>query len=218
VHIAALPLLDEHDRPVRTNSIFLPMSVPGYACRTAQVTERELELLPADTTFGRARYTAVDFSLEAQASVVLMGTDHTSIHRPEWCLTSQGWTVTRKQRQTVPVASFGGEGLAVQRLDVSMTRGVAERKVQQGGVYVFWFVADQQHSISHLDRQWRMIRSLVQGRGLQRWAYISFFTSCAPGDEDAAFARLSKLIAVCVPQIEVPITAKDGGHPLSAAR
>ena len=47
-----------------------------------------------------------------------------------------------------------------------------------------------------------MIRSLVLETELQRWAYVSFFTVCEPGDEDAAFDKLSRLIAACAPRLE----------------
>ena len=36
--------------------------------------------------------------LQCRLSVVLMGTDHTSIHQPQYCLYGQGWTVTNTER------------------------------------------------------------------------------------------------------------------------
>jgi hypothetical protein len=38
---------------------------------------------------------------------------------------------------------------------------------------------------------------------LQRWAMISYFTACAPGQEDAAFERLKKLIAASAPEFQL---------------
>jgi hypothetical protein len=66
--------------------------------------------------------------------------------------------------------------------------------VDVGGVYVFWFVSRDKQTASHWDRQWWMVRDLVTRGVLQRWAYISFFTPCVPGDEDAAYQRVSELI------------------------
>ena len=53
--------------------------------------------------------------------------------------------------------------------------------------------------------------NVMAGRGtfcftgvLQRWAYISYFTVCAPGEEDATFERMEKLIAASVPEYQLP--------------
>jgi len=39
---------------------------------------------------------------------------------------------------------------------------------------------------------------------LQRWAYVSYFTACLPGQEDATFARMKALITASVPEIQLP--------------
>jgi hypothetical protein len=39
---------------------------------------------------------------------------------------------------------------------------------------------------------------------LGRWAYVSYFTGCRPGEEDAVFERMSKLIAASVPEFQLP--------------
>jgi hypothetical protein len=38
---------------------------------------------------------------------------------------------------------------------------------------------------------------------LQRWAYISYFAVCEPGQEDAAFERVKKLIVASVPEFQL---------------
>ena len=48
---------------------------------------------------------------------------------------------------------------------------------------------------------------------LQRWAYVSYFALCAPGDEDATFLRLSRLVAASVPEFQ--LAAGDPGRPSS---
>ena len=68
-------------------------------------------------------------------------------------------------------------------------------------------MADGRRTASHWERQWSMIRGLVLENELQRWAYVSFFTVCEPGDEDAAYGRLAGLIAACVPRLETPSSA-----------
>jgi hypothetical protein len=39
---------------------------------------------------------------------------------------------------------------------------------------------------------------------LQRWAYISYFAPCLPGQEEATFDRMKKLIAASVPEYQLP--------------
>jgi hypothetical protein len=39
---------------------------------------------------------------------------------------------------------------------------------------------------------------------LQRWAYLSYFAVCAPGQEDAAFERMKNLIVHSVPEYQLP--------------
>ncbi len=71
------------------------------------------------------------------------------------------------------------------------------------GVYVYWFVADHEYTREHWQRMWWMAKDLLQTGVLQRWAYITYFAVCAPGQEDATFERLSKMIAASVPEFQL---------------
>jgi hypothetical protein len=71
------------------------------------------------------------------------------------------------------------------------------------GLYVYWFVADNQLTPYHGERMWWMARDLIRTGVLQRWAYVSYFTVCWPGQEDAAFSRLKDLIAASVPEFQL---------------
>jgi hypothetical protein len=56
---------------------------------------------------------------------------------------------------------------------------------------------------------WRVPRDLLLNGILERWAYISYFSACEPGQEDATFERMKKLIAASVPEFQlVPRAAK----------
>jgi hypothetical protein len=202
VRVVAEPLLGEKGPTDRTNSVALPRDLAGYNYKPTAVTDLELSYLPADTIFGRGIYTAADDSLEAQASVVLMGADRTSIHRPEYCLVGTGWQIVHRRTVTIPVPGLTPSDLAVQRFDSLRTVNAGGRQISQAGVYVFYFVADGRRTASQWERQWSIIRGLVVDDTLQRWAYISFFAVCAPGDEDRTFDRLSHLIAACAPRLE----------------
>jgi hypothetical protein len=50
---------------------------------------------------------------------------------------------------------------------------------------------------------------------LQRWAYISYFSPCLPGQEGPTFERVKKLIAASVPEFQ--LTPSEGATVATAA-
>lgn len=202
VRVEGVPLISESGRTVRTNSVHLPLVVPGYSAQIVPVTDLEVDYLPPDTVFGRASYISSDRQLGVLASVVLMGTDRTSIHRPEYCLTSQGWEIRQQTLQNIPLDAEGHRQLEVQRFYGRMSGVDSNGKyVEKSGVYVFWFAADGQLTAKHSVRQWSMIKGLLFENLVQRWAYISFFAECLPGQEDVCYKRLNDLIRLTAPSI-----------------
>ena len=70
--------------------------------------EVTLGALPEDTSFGARLYTAPDqFGL--LMNVVLMGTDRTSLHKPQFCLTGQGWAIDQSKSCRDPRAGRAAE-------------------------------------------------------------------------------------------------------------
>lgn len=201
VKIGSLPVLDEESKVARTNSVAMPTLVPGFETRLATITRLELDYLPPDTTYARRFYSLPREGFTAQASVVLMGTDRTSIHRPEYCLTGQGWNITSQQETRLRLRD--GFELPVQRYQMRFQGEVDGQIGIRSGVYVFWFVADGQVTASHYQRQWWLIRDLLFKRTLQRWAYVSFFADCAPGEEEATFQRIVRLASATVPEFQL---------------
>jgi hypothetical protein len=65
-------------------------------------------------------------------------------------------------------------------------------------------VADREQTTDNFQRMWWLARDLLRTGVLQRWAYVSYFSVCAPGQEDAAFERMNKLIAASVPEFQAP--------------
>ncbi len=203
VRVVGLPLLSESGRLATSNSVSLPAALPGYRSELEPIPELELDFLPPDTTFGRRSYRGGEALPPISASVVLMGADRTSIHRPEYCMTGIGWQILSQTVRRIEVPGWAPGSLEVQRFD--MTRTVERedgRRVTINGIYVFWFVADGVRTASHSTRQWQMVRDILSKGRSPRWAYISFFTFCEPGAEEAAFERMSGLIAAAVPSIE----------------
>jgi hypothetical protein len=72
------------------------------------------------------------------------------------------------------------------------------------GVYVLWFVADDdEYTARHWQRMWWMARDLMRTGVLQRWASIGYLAQCAPGQEDATFERLKKFIVASAPEFQL---------------
>jgi hypothetical protein len=116
----------------------------------------------------------------------------------------------KEEFDTVPISEPHAYSLPVLkwtlRREVVTAEGV---KIPQSGLYVFWFVADQELTASGKQRMWWMTRDLVARGVLQRWAYISCFTGCQPGMEDAAYARVREWITAAVPQFQLATGPKE---------
>ena len=186
-----------------TNLVELPEKVLDYTSQAELVNEWALEILPQDTTFGHRTYARTN-EPPLRLQSVLMGTDRTSIHTPQFCLPGAGFQIIATTSSHVPVKSPHPYDLPVMRLDL---RGkVVDEKGEsrtEGGVFVYWFVADGQLTSSHLDRTWSIIRDVVKTRVMKRWAYVMCSTSCPTGHEDEAFERIKEFIAAAVPQFQL---------------
>src|SRR5579862_1647900 len=173
----------------------LPENVLNYTSEPIKVDDITLGILPSDTSFGMRRYTAADGSA-FEMRVVLMGRDRTSMHKPQICLTGAGWHIndvaskettlhlTRPYEYDLPVVKLVASTVNAQNQPLS-------------GVYVYWYVADDAVSASALgfQRMWWMARKLLTTGVLQRWAYVSCFAPCAPGQESATFDRMAQFIS-----------------------
>jgi len=193
----------------------LPEKVLDYTSEKVEIDDIVLNFLPGDTSYGQRRYTAPDGAWTL-VNVVLMGTDRTSIHKPQFCLQGQGWqldplpsatkiTMERPSPYELPVIKLTGTKEFIQE---------DGQRVTLRGIYVYWYVADGvlSASTSGIERMWLMGRELLRTGVLQRWAYVSYFSVCRPGEEEATFERTKKLIAASVPEFQLtpgpPDTAK----------
>ncbi len=75
-------------------------------------------------------------------------------------------------------------------------------RTTQGAVYVYWFVSGTRLSNDHFQRMWWLATDLIRTGELQRWAYLGVLGACVPGQEDAAFQRLSEFIREIVPEFQ----------------
>ena len=98
----------------------LPRAVGDFFGVEGKPADVELELLPDDTQFAKMVYRrghATTSPDVVSCSIVLSGADRRSIHRPEVCLTGQGWTID--SREIVPVEMADGRTFEVMDLLVS---------------------------------------------------------------------------------------------------
>ncbi len=184
--------------------IDLPGSVLDFTSSNVPEPEVVLGYLPKDSSYAQRFYRAPD-GFVATATIVLMGADRTSIHRPDYCLPGQGWTIDSKTAINIPIGGEHPYELQALKWTVRNLFPTPDGQKQEvSGVYVFWFVADNEQTPNYVQFQYQLIRDLLFTGKLQRWAYISYFTLCPPGQEEAAFERMKKLIAASVPAYQLP--------------
>ena len=197
--------------------IELPERVLDFTSVPIAPTEIETNTLPADTTYARRLYKSTD-GLQLVLGVVLMGTDRTSIHKPEFCLTSQGWRIVERDTLALPLEQPPGYRLPARRFTTSF---VAQdrwgRLVRASGVYVFWFVADQRVSASHFDRMKQMTDAMLRTGVMPRWAYVSCFATCDPGKEQPTYERMQRFLSTAVPTFQTAFPAQAGRSPVAAS-
>jgi len=190
----------------------LPEHVPGFTSTNMPEPQTVIDYLPKDTSYAGRLYTATN-GVQINNTVILMGADRTSIHKPDYCLPGQGWTINHRAVENILVAGPEPYQLPVARWTVGLTYQTPDGGKQQvSGLYVFWFVADGQQTPDHYERLWWLGRDLLRSGVLQRWAYVAYFAMCAPGQEDATFAQMKDLIARSVPEFQI---APAGGKIVS---
>ncbi len=178
--------------------IVLPKDVAGFTSSNLPISEIEVSTLPSDTSFGRSQYVDAD-GFAVDVTVVLMGTDRTSIHKPEFCLNGAGWPIIQTDR--VAIAMENGSQLGATKLLVEKKIKYEGRDVLLRGIYTYWFVADGVATDSHKERMWLMAKTLLTKGVLQRWAYVSCFTWNVEGNEERLWEKTQGFIREIGPRI-----------------
>lgn len=203
VRVVERRVLREDGQLVGTNSVPLPERVLNLTSKDLAIPKEVSDWLPADTTYAQRVYEAPD-GFRTTANVVLMGRDRTSIHKPEYCLGGQAFQIDRVDHDTVRISRPHPYDLPILRMTAH--KEVLDRngaRVRASGVYLFWFVADNQLTADHNQRMWWMARDLITRGVLQRWAYVSCFSWAVPGQEEAVYARMKEWIAAAVPEFQI---------------
>ena len=193
----------------------LPERVLDYTSEAVDVDKGVLEWLPQDTSFGQRLYQAPD-GFQASINVVLMGRDRTSLHKTEFCLEGQGWRIDRSATVETKVRMERPHpyDLPVMKFVASRETTVGGERQTARGIYVMWFVADDNElTARHWQRMWWMARDLLRSGVLQRWASVAYFAACSPGQEDATFERIKKLIMASAPEFQLVPRPTGATHP-----
>ena len=195
-------LKDPQGKAVGTNSVQMPDGISGFRAETEPLPRVMLDLLPPDTVYGQRRYVASD-QFWIQSSVVLMGSDRSSIHKPQICLLGQGWKIDKEIPLKIRIEKPFPYELPIMRLEASKSFRMEDgRERRFSSVFLYWFVSGDQLTADHMDRQWWMARDLLTRGLLQRWAYVTYFAPCAPGLEQVTFERMKNFIIEAVPMYQ----------------
>jgi hypothetical protein len=186
--------------------VYLPPKVLDYNSVGIPTDTNVFNGLPHDTSFATRVYYSTNGG-QLLCNVVLMGTDRTSIHKPQFCLTGVGWSISD--------AASSSDAIRVERpypYDLPVMKLVTaprELKRKDGksetrcGIYVYWFVADHELTESHWVRMRQISTHLLATGELQRWAYVSCFAVCSPGEEARTYEKIKKFIAASVPEFQL---------------
>lgn len=183
--------------------IDLATNAVGFDFEELPIDKVVTNVLPQDTSIRQGMYRDVEGDI--QTTVVMMGTDRTSIHQPQFCLTGAGWNIDgeRSELTKVRIERPRAVDLPVMKLIAKKTFEKDGKVVTMSGVYVYWFVADDAVTAEHSRRVWWMAEHLLKTGELQRWAYITYFAACTPGQEDRAFRRVQRLMNKTLPEFQL---------------
>lgn len=189
---------------VSTNGVLLPDDVLNYRSEEIPFDPSVVTTLPKDTVYGQRGYVAPD-GFWIQQTVVLMGADRTSIHKPEFCLEGAGLHIYSAESVHIPMQRPVEYELPLRKMLVRGDRvNPATGQVEtMEGVYLFWFVSEDKITSEHRERMWWMARDLVTRGELQRWAYVIAFSMCKPGDTEPTYRRMVRFLTAAVPEFQL---------------
>lgn len=187
-------------------NISLPERVLDFTSTNVPEPAVVLGYLPKDTSYAERIYTAPD-GFWIQSTAILMGADRTSIHRPEFCLPGQGWTIDEKKVLDIPIQGQSPYHLQAACWKVSqVVKQDDGQSAKYEALYVYWYVADHEETPDHNKMLEWLTLDLLRTGALQRWSYISYFALYRPGQEDAAVERIKSFIAAQAPEFQLPLT------------
>ncbi|MEY4385830.1 MAG: hypothetical protein RLY20_1113 [Verrucomicrobiota bacterium] len=192
--------------------IELPASAQGLSGVLIPPSDTVTNMLPPDTSIAQMCYTN-PAGLRVYCTAVLMGTDRTSIHKPQYCLRGQGFTIdeARSELTTLRVYKPDPVDLPVVKLIASRDTVIDGKPRQTSCVFVYWLVCGDEVTASRSHMGLSMSKHMLRTGELQRWSYVFYLAECVPGREDDAFKHIGRVINATLPQFQLtwpPDTAR----------
>lgn len=173
------------------------------------LSKEEQDLLPKDTE-GSRRLFKNKHGDELYCSIILAGSDPTSVHRPELCLPGQGWRIQNEYTQAIPVAGATGGTLSVMRMNATSTLLLPDgRTTQTRSIFAYWFVGKDRVTPYHWQRIYWTAKDRVLHNTNHRWAYILIHVSMrndtgageAAASEDDAMKIMTSFVQSIYPTL-----------------
>ena len=156
-----------------------PLNFKGWTGKDVEVSDDENTFLPEDTLFVK-RYFSKPGVGGVYLVVVFSGKDRRSIHRPEVCYPSQGWTINNKKDYVIDV-DHPIKSLKTTLLDITFRRS----KEGRSDMVVYWFMGNNRVTGTHLKRV--ILTGLdrcMYGQNY-RWAFLRLSTPVSKTKEQA---------------------------------
>jgi hypothetical protein len=132
-----------------------------------------------------------------------MGSDRTSIHQPQYCLDAQGWRIEKTDRVLLRMDHPSPYQVPALKLTaLREDKNKFNELIQWKGIYVYWFVSADRLTSDQGTRLWSIAKTMLEKGELERWAYISYFATCLPGQEEATFEQLERFIQASAPEFQ----------------
>jgi hypothetical protein len=189
----------------------LPVILGDYFGKKGAITPIEYNLLPKDTEIARRLYED-GHGQQINCSIVLSGAEQRSIHRPEGCLTGQGWTIVGQD--TIPIPLLSGRTLEARKLSLErQIAGQNNEPIRLRAFYIYWFVGQGVVTPSEFYRVLLSNWDRVVHNRAHRWAYVSVFSiiteglqpgGLAAGQTEAMLKDLTKQIVPTFQISEMP--------------
>ena len=219
-----LPAQEKFQQPTGIDLELPQMVGGGWFGSDQAVSEKEQTVLGKETEFSRKAYKNArgrlpDSGDVVQTSVVLSGADmNTSIHRPEWCLPAQGWTIENSSKVPIMIPDRGK--LVVTRLknmrflpDKETGKPLADKngdKVIVRNLFYYWFVGYNTTTESHWSRNFIDIADRLRHGYNQRWAFMTIAATITENLQvDGLDEKETDAMIVEFVQKLVPMSHKD---------
>lgn len=213
--------------------VWLPDDISGMRADEVTMGPAEKKWLPKDTTYLSYRYLEEGLPKQLaayralKATLIVAGSDSRSLHRPQVCLTAQGWEIEKAVVEKIDVATGSLEVMdyhltrVLKNKDGSVLRNEAGDEVRQRAHYVYWWVGPEMSTAFDKEQViYSVINSIVKGQK-ERWAYPSVlaWVDERKGEEGVTEARkrVFDFVKEYAPKFQKSLGAKDrpGARPLT---